>query len=194
MTDDRIVRSFVNVDLRPVSVVLRHVGVRKNCFHRTFRHTGITINACVGINVEAVRQFVKCFDRADGRAVGIFAVNAQLNNYIGHCWNKLLSIVTNTYSVTSGMSTEKYHSEISQRTALVSVATYWFANESLSPAAWAALVALFVLVLGVAIIIRIWVHRKGHRATECLRRQVPKRSGTISDKTLSFAHEDVAMG
>lgn len=76
---------------------------------------------------------------------------------------------------------------------MVSVAAYWFADESLSPAAWAALVACFVLVLGVAIIIRIWVHRKGHRATECLRRQVPKRSGTISDKTLSFAHEDVAI-
>ena len=76
MTYDRIVRSFVDIDLSPVCIVLRHIGVCENGFHRTFRHAGITINASVGINVEAVRQFVKCFDRADGRTVGIFAVNA----------------------------------------------------------------------------------------------------------------------
>jgi hypothetical protein len=76
LTDDRIIRSFVNVDLRPVGIVFRHVGVREDCFHRTFRHAGIAINASVGINVEAVRQFVKCFDRAHCRTVGIFAVNA----------------------------------------------------------------------------------------------------------------------
>lgn len=76
---------------------------------------------------------------------------------------------------------------------MVSVATYWFSSENLSPAALTALVALAVLLLGAAIIFRIWVNRKGHRATECLRRQVLKRSGTFSNKTLSFAHEDVAI-
>jgi hypothetical protein len=76
LTYDRIVWSFVDIDLGPVGIVLRHIGVRENCFHRTFRYAGVTINASVGINVEAVRQFVKCFDRAHGRTVGIFAVNA----------------------------------------------------------------------------------------------------------------------
>jgi hypothetical protein len=113
LANDRIVWSFVNIDLRPVSIVFRDVGVREDGFHRTFRYAGIAINASVGINVEAVGQFMKSFDGADGRTVGIFTVNAQLNNYIGHWWNKLLSIMTNTYSVMSGMSTEKYHRKIS---------------------------------------------------------------------------------
>jgi hypothetical protein len=122
LTDYRIVRSFVNIDLCPVSIVFRHVGIREDCFHRTLRHAGITVNASVGINVEAVRQFMKCFDRAYCGTVGIFAVNAQLNNYIGHWWNKLLSIVINTYSVMSGMSTEKYHGEQKKYSAVSELA------------------------------------------------------------------------
>ena len=72
----RIVRSFVNIDLGPVCVVFRDVVIGKDSFHRTLRHAGIAIDAGVGVNVEAVRQLVKCFDRADGRTVGIFAINA----------------------------------------------------------------------------------------------------------------------
>jgi len=93
LTYDRIVWSFVDIDLGPVCVVFRHIGVREDCFHRTLRYASVTINASVGINVEAVSQLVKCFDRANGRTVGIFAINAQLNNYIGHWWNKLLPIM-----------------------------------------------------------------------------------------------------
>lgn len=76
LTYDGIVWSLVDIDLSPVRIVFRHIGVGEDGFHRTFRHAGITINASVGINVEAVRQFVKCFDRAHGRTVGILAVNA----------------------------------------------------------------------------------------------------------------------
>ena len=71
----RIVRSFVDIDLGPVGVVFRYVVICKDSFHRTFRYAGIAIDTGVGVNVEAVRQLVKCFDRADGRTVGIFAVN-----------------------------------------------------------------------------------------------------------------------
>jgi hypothetical protein len=84
LANDRIVWSFVNIDLCPVSVVFRDVGIREDGFHRTLRDASIAINASVGINVEAIGQFMKSFDRAHGRTVGIFAVNAQLNNYIGH--------------------------------------------------------------------------------------------------------------
>jgi hypothetical protein len=120
LADDGIVWSFVDIDLRPVSIVFRDVAVREDGFHRTFRHAGVAINASVGVNVEAVGQFMKSFDRADGRTVGIFAVNAQLNNYIGHWWNKLLSIMTNTYSVMSGMSTEKYRRKYHSEQRMVS--------------------------------------------------------------------------
>jgi hypothetical protein len=74
--DYRIFWSLVDIDLRPVSIVFGHVVVSEDCFHRTFRNAGITIDASIGVNVEAVRQFVKCFDRAHRGTVGIFAVNA----------------------------------------------------------------------------------------------------------------------
>lgn len=76
MADDRILGSFIDINLGPMSVVFRHVGVSEDCFHRTLRYAGITIDACLGVNVESVRELVKCFNRADSSAVGVFAVNA----------------------------------------------------------------------------------------------------------------------
>ena len=84
MTDDRILRSFVDINLCPVSIVFRYVGIGEDCFHRTLRHARIAINAGVGVDIEAVRQFVKCFDRADGRTVGIFTFDARRGDDIGH--------------------------------------------------------------------------------------------------------------
>jgi len=49
---------------------------------------------------------MKCFDWTNCCAVGVFAVDAQFNNYIGHLGSELLSIMANSYSVTVGMSTE----------------------------------------------------------------------------------------
>ena len=72
----RIIWSLVDVDLGPVCVVFRDVVVGEDCFHRTLRHTGVAIDTGVGINVEAVRQFVKCLNRTHRGTVGIFAVNA----------------------------------------------------------------------------------------------------------------------
>jgi hypothetical protein len=74
--DYRIFRGFVDIDLRPVSIVFGYVIIGEDCFHRTLRDARVTIDARVGVNVEAVRQFVKCFDRAHCCTVGIFAVNA----------------------------------------------------------------------------------------------------------------------
>jgi hypothetical protein len=74
--DYRILRSFVNVDLSPVSVVFGHVVIGEDCFNGTLGNTSITIDAGFGVNVEAVRQFVKCFDGAHCSTVGIFTVNA----------------------------------------------------------------------------------------------------------------------
>lgn len=74
--DYRIFWGFVDIDLCPVGIVFGHVVIREDCFHRTLRHARITIDAGVGVYVETVRQFVKCFDRAHRSTVGIFAVNA----------------------------------------------------------------------------------------------------------------------
>jgi hypothetical protein len=76
LADDRILRSFVDIYLGPVSVVFRNISVCEDCFDRTLRHASIAIDASVGIDVEAIGKFVKSFDRANGRAVGIFAINA----------------------------------------------------------------------------------------------------------------------
>src|SRR5678809_557366 len=47
LTDDRIIRSFVYVDLGPMSVVLRHISIGKDCFDGTLRHTGIAVDTSI---------------------------------------------------------------------------------------------------------------------------------------------------
>jgi hypothetical protein len=73
--DYRILWSFVYIDLRPVSIVFGHVVVGKDSFDRTLGHARIAIDAGVGVNVETIGEFVKCFDRTHGGTVGIFAIN-----------------------------------------------------------------------------------------------------------------------
>jgi hypothetical protein len=75
LTDYRIVWSFIDIDLRPMSILFRDVGIGENCFHRALGHARVAINAGVGIDVKTIRQFVKSFDRTHSSAVGIFAVN-----------------------------------------------------------------------------------------------------------------------
>ena len=91
LTDHWKVWRFVDIDLGPVCVVFRHVGVCEYCFYGALGHAGIAINTRISIDIKTIRKLVKSFNRAHRSAVGIFAINAQLNNYIGHYWNKLLS-------------------------------------------------------------------------------------------------------
>ena len=76
MADDRILRSFVYIDLRPMSVVFRHISVGKNCFNGTFRHARVAIDASVGIDVKTIGQFMKRFNRTNSCAVGVLAIDA----------------------------------------------------------------------------------------------------------------------
>ena len=55
MADDRILRSFVNVDLRPMSIVLGHVGVGEDGFDRTLGHARVAIDTGVGVDVKTIR-------------------------------------------------------------------------------------------------------------------------------------------
>jgi hypothetical protein len=59
-----------------VGVIFGDVVVGEDCLHRTLRYAGVAIDAGIGVNIEAVGQFMKCFNRAHRGAVGIFAVNA----------------------------------------------------------------------------------------------------------------------
>src|ERR1043165_713997 len=76
LADDRVIRSFVYVDLGPMSVVLRHISIGKNCFHGTLRHARIAIDASVGIDVKTIRQLMKSFNRTNSCAVGVLAIHA----------------------------------------------------------------------------------------------------------------------
>lgn len=76
LADNRIVWSLVDIDLRPMRVIFRNVGIGENCFYRTFRHARIAIDTSIGVDVETIGKFVKCFHRTNSRAVGIFAINA----------------------------------------------------------------------------------------------------------------------
>jgi hypothetical protein len=76
LTDDRILGSFVDVDLRPMSVILRNIRVSENRFYRTLRHARIAIDASIGIDVKTIGQLVKRFNGTNGGAVGVLAIDA----------------------------------------------------------------------------------------------------------------------
>jgi hypothetical protein len=84
LADDRIVRRFVNVDLCPVRMFFGHSVVGKNCFDGAFRHTGIAIDARIGVDIKTIRQLMKRFDRTNGSAVRVFTINAHFYNNVGH--------------------------------------------------------------------------------------------------------------
>jgi hypothetical protein len=107
LTDDWILRSFVDVDLRPVRIIFGNIRVREDRFDGTFGNACVAINASVGVDVKTIGQLVKCFNRTNCCAVGVLAIDAQFNNYVGHWGSKLLSMMANSYSVVSLMSTGK---------------------------------------------------------------------------------------
>src|SRR6185369_5759726 len=76
LTYDRILRSFVDIDLGPMSVVLGNICVGKNRFDRTFGNTRIAIYASVCIYVKTIGQLMKSFNRTNGCAVGVLAIDA----------------------------------------------------------------------------------------------------------------------
>src|SRR5437867_13169330 len=84
LTDDRIVWSLVDIDLRPVLILFRHRVVGEDRFHRTFGYAGITIDARVGVDIKAIRQFVKSFDGANRCTIGVLTINAHFYNNVGH--------------------------------------------------------------------------------------------------------------
>ena len=75
MADDWIVWSFVNIDLRPMRIVLGNVSIGEDCLYRTFRNARIAIDTSVGVDVKTIGKFMKRFHRTHRGAVGIFAIN-----------------------------------------------------------------------------------------------------------------------
>jgi hypothetical protein len=84
LADDRILRSLVDIDLRPVRIVLGYVRVGKDRFDWTLRHTRIAINASLRIYVKTIGQFVKCLNRTNGSTVSVLAINTRFSYDVGH--------------------------------------------------------------------------------------------------------------
>jgi hypothetical protein len=76
LADNRILRSFVYIDLGPVSIVLGYIRIGENGFNRAFRNARVAIDTGVGVDIKTVRQFMKSFNRTNGCAVGVLAIDA----------------------------------------------------------------------------------------------------------------------
>src|SRR3989442_1564042 len=100
LTDDGIVRRLVDINLSPVRVLLRHVVVREDGFNRTFRDARIAIDAGISVDIKTIRQFMESFNRTNRGTVGVLAINAHLNNNVGHSRITPFKIETNVYDLT----------------------------------------------------------------------------------------------
>src|SRR4029434_364163 len=56
----------------------------ENRLHRALRHTGLTVDALVGMNVENLLPFIEALDRAHYHAISVLAAEARLTNYVSH--------------------------------------------------------------------------------------------------------------
>ena len=81
--DDRIIFRL-SVFLHPFGVFFGIRHIRVDCLDRAFRQAGITIDTGVGVDKEPIGRFMKCLDRADCGAIGIFTINARRCDDIGH--------------------------------------------------------------------------------------------------------------
>jgi hypothetical protein len=68
-------------ELRPFR---RDFVFRKNCFHRAFWYTRVTIDAGFGVDYEHVVIDMECIDGADHCTIRVTTINARLSDHIGH--------------------------------------------------------------------------------------------------------------
>lgn len=82
--DLRTERRLILVDGNPFFPLFRDIGLRKDCFHRTFRNAGAAVYALICVNVEHVLIFIETIDRAHFNAIGILAIVARFTDDIRH--------------------------------------------------------------------------------------------------------------
>ena len=74
----------LGVEGEPVLKLFGESRVREDCLDGTFGDAGVAVNAGVRVYVEAVGQFVKCFDGTDRGAVRVLAVNTVFRDDVCH--------------------------------------------------------------------------------------------------------------
>src|ERR1700682_626272 len=103
LTKHGIIRGFIDIDLRPVRIVLRHIVVGEYCFDGTLGNACVTVDAGIGVDIEAVGQFVKRLDRTNRGTVRVLAVDTWFHHYISHLGEAPFKQKTNVYLLTRGM-------------------------------------------------------------------------------------------
>ena len=61
-----------------------YVAVFKNCLWRANRHADAAVDAFIRVDVEAAWSFVNAVDRTTADTTGVFAVDAGVNDDVGH--------------------------------------------------------------------------------------------------------------
>src|SRR2546421_9203246 len=89
-TDDGVLGCFFYVEGEPFLQVFGQCRVGVDGLDGAFGDAGVAVNACVGVDVESVCQFVERLDGADRGAVRVLAVNTVLCDDVGHRWIRFL--------------------------------------------------------------------------------------------------------
>jgi len=73
---------IISIDFQPL--VEARLGIRLDCFRRTFRLAHAAVDAFIRMDDEEVFALIEAIDGADLDTVGIFAANAVVSDDIGH--------------------------------------------------------------------------------------------------------------
>jgi hypothetical protein len=85
--DYRVVLGF-GIDLEPGHEFFGNGHIREDSLDRAFRKARIAVYACIGVDKELVRQFVKRLDGAHGGAISVLTFDTRFGNDIRHLRRK----------------------------------------------------------------------------------------------------------
>jgi hypothetical protein len=74
----------LGVELGEGSPFFWHIVFMEDSFHGTFWHTGLTIDAFFGMNVQNLIAFIEALYGAYYDAIGVFAAETGFANYVSH--------------------------------------------------------------------------------------------------------------
>src|SRR5947208_1299850 len=84
LADHRIIWSLVDINLGPVRLIFRHAVVGEDRFDGTFGNASVAIDACVGIDIKTIRQFMESFHRTNGGTIGVLTIDTWFSNNVRH--------------------------------------------------------------------------------------------------------------
>jgi hypothetical protein len=81
-----LVFALIRIHLRVILHVFWHIVFMKNGFDGTFRNTGFTVDAFVGMNIDHLvfTDFIKTFDWANDNAISVATAITRFGNNVSH--------------------------------------------------------------------------------------------------------------